>query len=187
MQLKAAKTVYEVGGVRAILKLIDTVNAPHTLGRAAAVIDSEGIYRLALCCIRSGRQARKEVASSYFSAHCRTSGWNVLDRALDNLRNFEETSSEDIAAIYRAGSSADISTCLQKLASEDKTVQDAYWENVAWFHMARKDIDSADFNFALERLLDARRSLTVAELIWRRRVSDDIIVRALELDSRRFK
>ena len=179
VQLKAAKTVYEVGGVRAILKLIDTVNAPHTLGRAAAVIDSEGIYRLALCCIRSGRQDRKEVASSYFSAHCRTSGWNVLDRALDNLRNFEETSSEDIAAIYRAGSSADISTSLQKLASEDKTVQDAYWENVAWFHMARKDIDSADFNFALERLLDAGRSLTVAELIWRRRVSDDIIVRRL--------
>ena len=180
MQLEAAKTVYAVSGVQALLKLIDTVSAPHTLGRAAALIDSDGIYRLALHCVRSKRRARNEFAAAFFSAHCRTSGWNVLERALDELRTSKETSPENVAAIYRAGSSADLKTCLQKLASEDTIVQDAYWSNVAWFHMARQDVDSVDFNFAVERLLIAGRSLTVAGLIWRRRVEDDIIVRTLE-------
>ena len=180
VQIEAANTVLESGGVRVILELIDTVNAPHTLGRAAATIDCNDIYRLALHCVRSARQSRKEFALSYLSAHFRTSGWNVLERALDELRDLEGASPEHLAAIYRVGSSADLKTCLQRLESEDSTVRDAYWNNVSWFHMARKDTDRADFNFAIERLLDAGRSLTVAELIWRRPVDDDTIVRTLE-------
>ena len=180
VQLEATKTVYEASGLRALVKLIDTVNAPHTLGRAAAVIGNEDMYRLALHCVRSRRRARNEFASSYFSAQCRTSGWSVLERAFDELRNSEETSPEDVAAIYRAGSSVQLRSCLQRLASEDQAVQDAYWSSVAWFHVARQGVDSADFNFAVEHLLDAGRSSTVAGLIWRRRVGDDIIVRTLE-------
>ena len=180
-QQNGAKTVFESGGTDALLKLIDTVNAPQTIAWAAVeAIDTESVYQLALECIVSDQQARIYFATAYFSAHFRQSGWTVLDRAISDLRVSEEAGPEDIAAIYTTASSADLKCRMDRLASEDQSVRDAYWRRVNWFYIAEDTAEENPFAYAVESLLDAGRSLSVAQLIWNKPVSDELIIRTLE-------
>ena len=179
-QREAARVVFESGGADALATIIDTVNAPHTVGAASATINSDDIYHLALECIRSRQEPRINFATAYFSSHCRKSGWALLDRALHDLKCNEEAGPKTVAAIYKSGSSADLKTCLERLRSEDGSTQDAYWSSVNWIHMAHEDVDGNDFIYAVERLLDAGRSLAVAELIWAKPVPDELMIRTLE-------
>ena len=180
-QQNGAKAVFESRGTNGILNLIDTVHAPQTIAWAVVeAIDTEDIYQLALECIGSDQQARIYFATAYFSAHCRQSGWTVLDRAINDLRVCEGARPEVIATIYTTANSADLKCRMDRLASEDQSIRDAYWRRVNWFYVADGDVEENAFAYAVESLLNAGRSLSVAQLIWNKPVSDELIIRTLE-------
>lgn len=180
-QQRAAQAVFDAGGTDALLRLVDAVNAPHSLGWTLVNgIDDDKVYRLALECIRSDDQARLYFATAYFSEHCRRSGWEVLDRALDDLKSTGGVTPETIAAIYASANSMELKYRLTRLEAEDQSIQDAYWRRINWVYVEDAGGDMDAFASAIESLLDVNRSVTAAQLIWNKQVPDELIVRTVE-------
>ncbi len=180
-QRKAIVAIFKSGGLDAIERLLDTVNYPHIVGASVAVhIDTDEVFPLALICIKSDYQNRKDFATTFLNRVCHESGWAVLDKAIDALKSEGEAKPETLASIYISGTPVDLKTCLQRLDSESKVVQDAYWSNVNWFNLAGSETERQDRLTAIQRLLDAGRSITVAELTWRMEVPVEIVLQTLE-------
>ena len=180
-QHRAAQTVLDTGGTDALLRLVDAVKAPHTLGWALAdVIADDKVYSLALECIRSDDQARVYFATAYFSEHCRRSGWAVLDRALEDLKSTEGVTAEAIATVYASANSFELKCRLRRLEAEDQPIQDAYWRRINWVYVDDETGDMDAFASAIESLLDVNRSVTASQLIWNKRIPNGLIMRTLE-------
>ncbi len=177
----AVRTIFANGGVDAILSLIDTANAPHRIGIAVAnSIEADEAFPLALDCIKSKSQKRQEFAIQFFNAHCRQSGWAVLDRALNDVKSVEGFNPKVVSAIYLLASPVDLKTCLQRIEAESESVQDAYWRSVNRLDFVQVDVDEEIFDYSVQRLLTVGRSLSVAQLVWRRKVSAELLIRTLE-------
>ena len=180
-QNKAVKDIFRSDGIDGMSSLIDIADAPYTVGRAIATsINSDKLFSLALDCIKSEQQKRKEFAMQFFNTHYRQSGMGTLDRILETIKPGRDFDPTIMAAIYSSASSVDLKGCLQRLESESQSVQEAYWKSVNWFNLARSNADNQVFAAVVQHLLDARRSLSVIELIWTRAVSDELVIRTLE-------
>ena len=180
-QQKAIDAIFRSGGIDAIERLLDAVKYPHIVGASvAAHIDTDEVFLLALFCLKSDYQNRKDFATTFLNGVCRESGWAILDKALDVLKSEGLAKPETLASIYISGTSVILNTCLQGLDTEAKAVQDAYWSNVNWFNFAGSEIERQDRLTAVRRLLDAGRSLSVTELIWRMEVPSEIVLQTLE-------
>ena len=180
-QEEAVKDVFRLRGVEGISSLIDIASAPYTVGRAVATtIDSDELFLLALDCIKSEHRKRNEFVMQFFNTRCRQSGLETIDRALDAIKSGEDFDTDATAAIYKSASSADLKGCLQRLESESQSIQEAYWRGVSWSSLSVGIVDYEDVAEVVQHLLDVRRSLSVAELIWRRTTSDELVIRTLE-------
>ena len=180
-QNKAVKDIFKSDGIDGISSLIGLADAPHTVGRAvAASIDFDEAFTLALDCVRSEHQKRKEFAMWFFNTHCRQSGLGILDVSLEAIKSGEGCDPAVVAAIYSSASSADLKGCLQRLELESQSVQEAYWKSFHWFNLARGNADNQVFATVVQRLLDSGRSLSALELMWSRSVSDELVIRTLK-------
>ena len=180
-QREAVLAVFESGGIDAIERLLDAVNYPHVLGVAVAdCIHSDEVFRLTLGCLKSQSENRHSFAMNLLGRRFRKSGWEIIDKALDELRTDESVVTYAIAALYMSATPADFKTCLQRLDDEVQVVRDAYWSNVNCFNFADEKIEKRDRFTAIRCLLAVRRSLSVAELIWPMEVPLDLVKLTLE-------
>ncbi len=180
-QREALLAIFEAGGVDALGRLLEVVKFPNVVGtKVAAYIDTDEVFPLALDCLKSEIPNRKDFAINYFSTLCHESGWAVLDQALDAIKAVEEIKPEALASVYISATSVDFKTCLQRLDTESQSVQDPYWNNINWFEFKGSEIETQDRLVAIQRLLAARRSLAVAQLIWPREVPLDLVALTLE-------
>ena len=180
-QNEAIVTIFETGGVDALERLLELVNFPHVVGATvAAHIDADEVFPLAIDCLKSEIPNRRVFAMTYFDKLYHKFGWAVLDHALDTIKSMDEVKPEVVADIYISITSADFKTCLQRLDTEAQAVQNAYWNNINWFDFSGSEIESRDRLVAIQRLLAARRSLSVAQLIWPREIPLDLVALTLE-------
>ena len=180
-QQEALVAIYESGGVDAIERLLDAVNYPHIVGASvAARIDADDIFPMALECLKSDSSNRQTFAMNFLNRICRESGWAVLDKALDAVKSEDEVNPETVASIYISATPVDLKACLQRLNGECQAVQDACWNNINPFNFAGTEVETGDRLAAIRRLIAARRSLSVAELIWPMEIPSEIVVMTLE-------
>ena len=172
----AIRQIYDYGGVEALARLIAKSNAPHSVGTTAAVTLTEAaVFELALGFMGPNRTAENKFAMCFFME----SGLEVCERALSAARLDENSPPEALADILIATSVLDFDEGLERLESEDSEVREVYWQRIQYQAIARANLDEENYCSTVARLLQAQRSLSVMELIWRRRVSPDLIVQTL--------
>ena len=180
-QQKAIRTISACGGRTALLGLIRVAESPGSVGRAVArELDSNEVLRLALKCIKTNDSRGKEFARCFLGQCFQQSDWSILDAALDGVKNSGNSNPQAVATIYFAASGKDMASCMQRLQFEDDLAQEAYWSKVDERHIMWANLNEQDFSRAVNCLLDAGRSLSVATLLNCKPTSSGFIVRVLE-------
>ena len=180
-QQKAVREIYAHGGSDALLKLLRGAENPASIGKAAASsLDTDELLSLVQDFIKTDVNKGREFALSTLRQCFQQSDCLILDTALEWVKSSEINNPQNVATIYIAASPRDMATCLQRLASEDYLVQEAYWNNVAWLHVQWADLNEQDFPKALNYLLGAGRSLSAACLLAHRPMPSEVIVKVLE-------
>lgn len=180
-QQEAVVAIYESGGFDSIESLLDAVNYPDIVSEAVvAHLNTDEFFPMALECLMSESPNRKTFAMNFLNGMYRKSGWAIVDKALDAVKSEDEVKPETVASIYKSATPVNLKTGLQRLDDECQAVQDVYWSNADWFNFAGSEIERQDRLTAVRRLLKARRSISVVELIWQIEVPPDIVLLTLE-------
>ena len=107
------------------------------------------------------------------------SGLEVCEKVLSAARLDENYRPEAVADILIAVSVLDFAKGLERLESENSEVHAVYWQRIQYQAITRANLDEETYRSTVARLLQARRSLSVMELVWRRRVSPDLVIQTL--------
>ena len=172
----AIRQIYDYGGGEALTRLIAKSNAPHSVGSTAAeTLEDDSVFELALSFMGPNRTSENMFAMCFFME----AGWEVCERALSAARLDEGFRPEVVADILIAASILDFEEVLDKLKSEDSEVRAVYWQRIQYQAIAKADLDEQTYGSTIAQLLQARRSLSVMELIWRRPVTPDLTMQTL--------
>ena len=176
VQEDAIHAVYGQGGEASIARLAEEAVVPLTVGYAVSnALEPDAAISLALP--HTGAEAPKlrDFAHGVMGALSYRSGWEPLEPVLDQLKE-EGAGPSRVAALYLAGQAN--KETWQRLAAEDEAVQEIYWNAVPAFQISRENSDGLDF--AVRRLLDARRTLDLVDFLTVVEVSNALVEQVLE-------
>ena len=173
IQHAAAQTVYERGGIPAILKLAESSESPYHVGCAvAAVVQHDVAIKLAVDYVDATNHPMRAFGHGILRELFQQLGWASLDEVLKALE-LQNRPPEARADVYFA---APIKPdTWDRLANESQVVQDTYWKSM---HPYR--IDATDVSYAAPRLFSVQRSMAVANIIRSAPVSSTLIMQTLE-------
>ena len=175
-QRDAILAIYAQGGVVSIARLAEETVVPLTVGHAVSrAFELDLAISLASPHIGAENPKLRDFAHGVMAALSFRSGWEPLEPVLDQLKE-EGAGTSRVAALYLAGQ-ANMETW-QRLASEAQEVREAYWTTIPVFQISRENSD--DLAFAVQRLIEAQRSLEVVRFLSMSSIPNDLVVQVLE-------
>ena len=172
----AIRAVYAQGGEVSIAHLAEEATLPSTVGNAVSrAFDSELAISLALPYIGSQDPHLRAFAHGIMAALSRHLGWEPLQPILHQLKE-EGAEPNRVVALYVAAQ-ANIETW-QRLVSEAQEVQEVYWNTIPVFQISRENSDG--LAFAVQRLIEAQRSLEIVRFLSMSSISNNLVVQVLE-------
>ena len=171
----AISTVYEIGGITAVLSVAGQATYPSAVGQAFAVYaEAELALSIALEHIVSETQNYREMAHGILWVLFNQSGWPILE---DGVARFKATDCEPkaVASVYLVA--PPLRDTWDRLSTEEPEVQRWYWMQMNPWGVSREE---ETISFVAEQLLAVQRSSTVAQWTVLSPVHHEIVIRTLE-------
>ena len=173
----AITTVYEGGGVSAILALAEAAKEPSQVGADYAhFIGVDRAVPLALTHLQSADAKLQEFAFAILRSLFLQSGWDELKMVVEEVKAMGHPA-EAVATVYRAARPLGPDTW-DRLAAEDQEAQAAYWRSVPWFIAGLED--AKNVSIVAQHLLEVGRSPEAAQLLEYSPASPEAIILVLE-------
>ena len=175
-QRTAIQTIYEGGGISAILNVAEVAEEPHQVGVAVATgIDPELALDLAIEHLGSTTASLRYMCLGSLRALFSQSGWKILEEAIARSRAGEPGPGV-LADIYLAAPANQ--ETWRRLDGESQDVQTAYWKSLRWLNA--RELDAEGLNFAVQQLVSVQRSVDAVDWLWSRPLPHELVIQLLE-------
>ena len=175
-QRTAIQTIYEGGGIPAILDTVEVAEEPHQVGVAVATgIDPKLALDLVVEHLGSTTASLRYMCLGSLRALFSQSGWKTLEEAIVRAKA-SEPEPQVLADIYLTAL-ANRETWL-RLDREGQEVQTVYWKSLRWLNT--RELDAEGLNFAVQQLLSVQRSVDAVDWLWSHPLPHELVIQLLE-------
>ena len=173
IQRAAAQTIYQHGGISAILELAEASESPYHVGKAIAGAVAYGTaITLAVDYAGATNYPMRDFGHGVMQELFHRAWWTPLNAVREAIKS-QKQPPEAVTHVYFA---APIKPdTWNRLMDEPQEVQDVYWRSVHPY-----SIDPMDISYAAPRLFSVQRSIAVANIITFKPASSNVIIQTLE-------
>ena len=167
--------VHSDGGAVALLEIVGSTSGPYNVGFSVGhALSLELVADFATEHLASESPALFEFARGLLWSYASRSGWIGLSEVLEKCRPSADASM--IAQVYSASQPAD-RNLWRKLETENKAVQQAYWQGFKPYRAEPRDAETLEY--VTEMLLSVGRGFEMLSLIAFQRFNTKFLVRIL--------
>ena len=176
----AIQAAFKIGGISAILKIAEAAVKPSQVGLSAGLgLDRNLATGLAVDNLGSTAPSIREFATGVLGSLFSQSGWEILEKAIAEIKADESSSTLALADIYLSAPA--VRDTWQRLENENRDVQITYWKHLGSIIVLQDSWPNPeDIAYAIQRLIAVHRSPATIELLRYVEVPHEVVIEALE-------